>query len=161
MSKINLFVFGPAALLVCALYSTCPPKPPEQCRAFLQLPPQQRRAEFRAYSLHQQLDVYLCAMKTEPPNSSLAYDIADKGEQAIPALLNKLKAAKSEVDQDNLIYVLEVMSDRKYLRGRKDVIVEISNVIDSMKISQIKERSLERLKKIQINSGIKPFTYAQ
>jgi len=100
-------------------------------------------------------------MKTEPPNSSLAYDIADQGEQAIPALVNKLKGTKSEVDQEYLIYVFEVMSDRSYLRSRKDVVAEISNVIDSMKISQIRESSLESLKKIQINSGIKPFTYAQ
>jgi len=161
MSKINLFLFGPVAMLICVLYSTCPPRPPEQCRAFLQLPQQQRRAEFRGYPLDKQLDVYLCAMKTEPPNSSLAYDIADQGEQAIPALVNKLKGTKSEVDQEYLIYVLEVMSDRSYLRSRKDVVAEISNVIDSMKISQIRESSLESLKKIQINSGIKPFTYAQ
>ena len=158
MSKISLLTLGPAVLFISALYSTCPPRPPEQCRTFLQLPPQQMRAEFRAYPLDKQLDVYLCAMKTEPPNFRLAHDIAIKSEQAIPALLNKLKAAKSEVDQDNLIYLLEVMSEGKYLLGRKDVIVEISNVIDSMKVSQIKERSLERLKKIQINSGIKPFT---
>ncbi len=112
MSKINLFVFGPLALLICALYSTCPPRPPEQCREFLQLSHQQRHAEFRAYPLDKQLDVYLCAMKTEPPNSSLANDIADQGEQAIPALVNKLKVTKSEVDQEDLIYVFELMSDR-------------------------------------------------
>ena len=159
MSKINLFVFGPLTLLICMLYSTC--RPPEECRAFLDLPPQQRHDVFHAYPLDKQLDIYLCAMKTEPPISDLANDIADQGEQAIPALVNKLKGAKSEVDQDDLIYVFEVMSDRRYLRGRKDVVAEISNVIDSMRISQIKESSLERLKRIQINSGIKPFTYVR
>lgn len=134
--------------------------PPEECRGFFDLTRQQRELEFKGYPLEKQLDLYLCGMKVEPPQLGFAYNIADHGEKAIPVLVKRLKAPDNEIDQENIIYVFEVMSDRGLLRGRKDVIADISQVIDNMKISQVKQRSEERLKKIEINSGIKPFTYA-
>lgn len=101
------------------------PRPPE-CGRFLELPPKQRTAEFRTYSIDRQIEMYLCAMGQEPPDSGLAF---------------------------------EVLSDRRLLHWRKDVVIEISDVIDSMTVDSIRQDSLERLKKIEINSGIKPFTY--
>jgi hypothetical protein len=98
-------------------------------------------------------------MHVEPPDMGLADLVAKRGESATPIVVQKLKTADREIDQEDLIYLLEVMSDRGLLRGRKDVIADISQVIDNMKISQVKHTSEERLKKIQINSGIKPFTY--
>ena len=98
-------------------------------------------------------------MRQEPPSIGLAYDIADHGVTIIPLLIERLKAAKSEMDQKYLIYVFEVMSDRGYLRGRTDVVSAISDVVDRMKLAPIKEDSQELLKKIRINTGVKPFTY--
>jgi hypothetical protein len=72
-------------------------------------------------------------MKNEPPDLSLASDIANRGEEANGPVLVKLKSTSNEGDQYDLIYVLEVMSERGYLRGKKDVIAQISNVIDGMK----------------------------
>ena len=160
MSKIRLFGFGSISLLL-GLSTGCVPPTPMQCRPFLALPREQRHSEFRTYPIEKQLDVYLCAMKAEPPDLTLADDITDRGAEAIPFVLTKLESVRSEVDQEDLIYLLGVISDRGYLRGRKDVVAKISNVIDSMKISQIRESSVERLRKIQINSGIKPFTYVR
>jgi hypothetical protein len=79
----------------------------------------------------------------------------------IPLLMERLKITKSEVDQHDLIYVFEVMSRKGYLRGRTDVVAHISDVVDNMKLAPTKEDSQERLKKIQINSGVKPFTYVR
>jgi len=51
------------------------------------------------------------------------------------------------------------MSRNGHLRGRTDVVATISDVVDDMKLARIKEDSQELIKKIRINSGIKPFTY--
>jgi hypothetical protein len=144
--------------LNCLLLRGCAEQP-EECKQFLDQPRQQRQEQFKTYPIEKQLDMYLCAMKVEAPDLSLADKIADGGETAIPSLIERLKAGQREIDQEDIIYVFEVMSDRGLLRGRKDVIAEISRVIDNMKISQEKQASEERLKKIEINSGIKPFTY--
>lgn len=154
MSKITLITICLSFLML----RGCGERP-EECKQFLDLPRQQREEQFKSYPIEKQLDLYLCGMRVEPPQAGLAYDIADKGEPAIAVVVQRLRTSNDELDQEHLIYVLEVMSDRGLLRGRKDVIADISQVIDNMKISQMKQTSEERLKKIQINSGIKPFTY--
>lgn len=159
MSKINT-VWVPIILLGCILYFGCGWLHSE-CQEFLDLSTQQQDSEFGKYSIEKQLDVYLCAMKVHPPYSSLARDIAQRGESAVPVIMKKMKTVRSEMEQYDLIYVLEVMSDSGSLRGRKDVVADISQVIDNMKFDVVRQRSLESLKKIEINSGIKPFTYVR
>lgn len=155
---MTLRSFVPIALLSLALLD-CGPK--SECRQFFALKLEQRHREFRAYPIDKQLDVYLCAMKVEPPDTSLANDIADRGSEAIPLVLARIKSVKSEVEQEILIDVLEASAERGYLRNRTDVVAELSNVIESMTISQVRERSLKSLKQIEVNSGIKPFTYVR
>jgi hypothetical protein len=53
------------------------------------------------------------------------------------------------------------MSRKGHLGGRTDVVARISDVVDNMKFAPTKEDSRVRLKKIQINSDVKPFTYVQ
>jgi hypothetical protein len=159
MSKINMLCLS-MLLVSCSLCLGCRWQHSE-CQEFLDMPTQQQQSEFATYSLEKQLDVYLCAMKVHPPYSSLANDIAERGDSAVPLIIEKMKTVKSDMDQFNLIYLLEVMSGRGTLRGRKDVVAEISQVIDGMKFDIVRERSLESLKKIEINSGIKPFTYVR
>lgn len=134
---------------------------PQECRDVIDVPREQGYATFRSYPLEKQLDVYLCGMHVEPPQIGLADEIAKQGDSTIPVVLQKLKTSEREIDQEALIYLFQVMSDRGLLRGRKDVIMEIGQVIDNMKISQVKQRSEESLKKIQIANGVKPFTYTQ
>jgi hypothetical protein len=98
-------------------------------------------------------------MRSEPPDLDLADVIADRGEEAIPLLMNRLKTSKDEMDQENLIRVFEVMSEKGYLRGRTDVVSAINDAVDQMKFAPIKEDSQELLKKIRINTGVKSFTY--
>src|SRR6266404_5728469 len=140
------------------LLHSCDRRSPE-CEAFLALSPNERQVESRKQPTDKQIDMYLCAMRGEPPDLDLAYVIADRGEAAIPLLMDKLKITKDEMDQEDLIRVFEVMSEKGYLRERTDVVSAISDVVDQMKIAPIKEDSQELLKKIRINTGIKPFTY--
>lgn len=155
MSKMMLML-----LLMFLMVRGCEQRP-QECRDVIDVPREQGYAKFRTYPLEKQLDVYLCAMHVEPPDMGLANEIAERGDSAIRAVMQKLKTSEREIDQEDLIYLLEVMSDRGLLRGRKDVIADITQVIDNMKISQVKQRSEERLKKIEIANGLKPFTYVQ
>ena len=132
---------------------------PAECRDFNELPVERQHAEFRSYPIERQLDVYLCMMKNEPPGSEFANDIADRGAEAIPLVVAKMKAVKDEGGQANLIHVLEVMSYRGYLNGRKDVIAEVGDTISKMRIGANRQASEESLTRIEINSHIKPFTY--
>ena len=131
------------------------------CGGFSDLPYERQRAEFRTYPIEKQLDVYLCMMDSEPPHSELADEIADRGPEAIPSVVAKMKAVKGESDQTNLVYLLEFFSERGHLIGRKDVIADVSAVISNMKVDSVRQRSEESLKKIEIESHIKPFTYTQ
>lgn len=160
MSKMTLAITHQVVLLLCLSLQGCSEQP-EACREFLDMPRQQRQTQFRTFPVEKQIEAYLCAMKEEPPDLSLAEQLADGGESALPVLLRQLKSSSREIDQEDIIYVLEVMSDRGYLRGRKDVIADISQVIDEMKIDQVKQRCAESLKKIERNSGVKSFTYTQ
>jgi len=100
-------------------------------------------------------------MKAKPPDLSFAQYVADRGEEVIPIVIAKMKTVRKEVEQEDLIYILELISDRGDLRGRKDIMAELSQIIDAMKIDTVRERSLEKLKKIEINSGIRPLTYTK
>jgi hypothetical protein len=160
MPKMIITFLFPVILLSCLVFRGCGERS-QECMDVIDVPREQGYAKFETYPIEKQLDVYLCAMNVEPPDLGLADLIAKRGESAIPIVLQKLKTAKREIDQEDIIYLLEVMSDRGLLRDRKDVIADISDVIESMKISQSRQSSLERLKKIQINSGVKPFTYVQ
>jgi hypothetical protein len=155
MSKMMLML-----LLMFLMFRGCEQRP-QECRDVIDVPREQGYAKFRTYPLEKQLDVYLCAMHVEPPDMGLANEIAERGDSTIPAVMQKLKTSETEIDQEDLIYLLEVMSERGLLRGRKDVIAAIAQAIDSMKISQVKQRSEERLKKIEIANGMKPLTYVQ
>jgi hypothetical protein len=159
MSKMRFLLLGLICLLLSGFSTACVPPTPPECRAFLNLPREQRHAEFRTYEIEKQLDVYLCTSKSELPDVGLADEVANRGEVAMGPIIAKLESVQSEADKYEMIHLLEVMSERGYLRGKKEVIAQISDVIDEMKLDPIKQRSVASLKKIQLNSGLKPFTY--
>ncbi len=150
------------AVVVCAwLLAACTDGRSPECKSFLALSTTERQIESRKYSPDKQIDLYLCAMKQEPPDLELANQLSDRGEEAIPLLRERLKDAKSEVDQHDLIYVFELMSRKGHLRGKTQLVAEISDVVDAMTIAPVKEDTRDILKRIRINSRIKPFTYVQ
>ena len=115
------------------LLHSCDRRSPE-CDAFLALSLSERKVESRKQPTEKQIEMYLCAMRGKPPDLDLADVIADRGEAAIPLLMNRLKTSKDEMDQEDLIRVFEVMSDKGYLRGRTNVVSAISDVVDQMKL---------------------------
>jgi|SRR6267142_116746 len=153
MPKVIITALFQIILMSCLFFHGCE-KRSQDCKDVIDLPREQGYATFETYTIEKQLDVYLCAMNIEPPDLGLADLIAKRGESAIPSVLERLRTTRREIDQEDIIYLFEVMSSRGLLRGRKDVIGEISDVVDGMKIVQLRQSSRERLKKIQINSGV-------
>ncbi len=119
---------------------------------FLNTPHEQLATKFRAYPIERQLDLYLCGMTVHPPVIESAYIIAERGEEAIPFVLSKLKSVNNEQEQEDLIYILEVMSNRGHLRGKRDVVDEIRQVIMRMQIGIVRSESLQRLRRIEANT---------
>ena len=149
MSKVRLSVWS-LTLLLCIVNSGC--NPPAECREFLDLPLDRRRVEFRNYSIERQLNIYPCGRSERPPDRSLAYIIAERGDEAIPFIVDRLRSETDEGNQDNLIFILEIMSYDGHLRGKQDVIEQIRRVIFAMRFDAVRGRSLERLRRIEANS---------
>jgi len=124
-----------------------------ECSAFFSLPASQREKEFRTYELEKQLDLYRCGMNRRPPASSLSLLIAERGEPVIPALLQKLEGEKEEPFQYAIIDVFEVMSVKGQLRGRKDVVGRIRQVVANMKDSTFREMAKRDLDEIEKNTS--------
>jgi hypothetical protein len=140
-------------LLGCLAGTGCPPPSMStECRDFFLRPASEREQLFKTYDLDKQLDLYRCGMGRRPPDSSLPLFIADRGETAIPTLLDKLDTEKDEMFQYGIIDIFEVMSVKGYLRNRRDVIERIRQMVAKMKISTFRDMSREALSQIEKNT---------
>jgi hypothetical protein len=140
-------------LLSCLGGTGCPPlSMSAECRDFFLRPSSEREKLFPTYDLDKQLDLYRCGMNRRPPDSSLPLFIAERGEAAIPTLLDKLEAEKDELFQYGIIDIFEVMSVKGYLRDRRDVINRIRQVVAKMKVSTFREMAQKDLSQIEKNS---------
>ena len=91
-------------------------------------------------------------MDRRPPDASLSILIAERGENIIPTLLERLELEKDELFQASLIEVFRVMSLKGHLRRRDDVIKRIEAVVGKMKISTYRQMAGEELADIESNS---------
>jgi hypothetical protein len=160
-TKMNLVRSALTVVLGTCLMIGCIDTRSQECRSFLALPAVDQHSVFQQKTLSKQMDLCLCALRQEPPDLQLAYEISDRGEEAIPVLKEKLANARDEVDQHDIIFIFELMSRKGYLRGKSELITEIRDVVDAMTIAPVKEDATAILKKIQINTGIKSITYVQ
>jgi hypothetical protein len=108
MSKMKLGLLGLACLPMSGFSTACVPPTPPECRPFLNLPREQRHTEFRTYPIEKQLDVYLCAMKSEPPDLTLADDIANRGPEVIPFVLTPSGGYATGLAQGQPILVIHI-----------------------------------------------------
>lgn len=122
------------------------------CEEFLRVPHNGRDATFRTYTLEKQVNVYLCMMNKEPPAMGLAEPIADRGEEVIPYLLERLKEQRTDYARDDILYIFELLSEKGHLRNRADVLDRIREAISMMKNAGRKQMSLERLDRIRENN---------
>jgi len=141
---------------LCCVFSSCGPRRPHECSqydAFLDLgPTDQQRLEFLRHPLPEELEIYICCWYSEPAPRYLAGLIADRGEEAIPILLKRLKEEPREYSQYAIMYIFNVMGSKGYLRGRLDIVDEIRVIVSSMKDGYTKQSSQQLLNKIQLDA---------
>ena len=77
----------------------------------------------------------------------LAYDIAAAGNNNVPFLLQRLKAEKRESMQVHLLFVFDLMAAQGHLKGRQDILDELSAIVSAMKFAPIRERGQNELRK--------------
>jgi hypothetical protein len=132
---------------------------PRECRDFFQLSSNERELRFRQYPLEKQVDLYLCGMNQEPPESGYAAYIAEGGEQVIPYLLNRLKAEPLEITKARILDIFTVLAVKGNLRGRQDVIDELDRVVADIKFAPVKskaERYMDTIKKANSRDVLVP-----
>lgn len=80
----------------------------------------------------------------------LADDIAQDGEQALPALMKRIREEKDERTQADIMRVFEAMHGRFYkLKRETEMVNLLRQTTDNMKDPLSKERGEEILKYIQ------------
>lgn len=124
---------------------------PRECREFFDLPAREQVDLFRTYPVEKQVDLYLCGMNREPPESAYAAYIAEGGEKNIPYLLQRLKAERVEIVQTRLIDIFTVMAIKGQLRGRKDILAELDQVVSKMEFEPVKRKAQMYLEEIRKN----------
>jgi hypothetical protein len=129
-----------------------PPTMSDECKEFFAHPLDEHGKVISTYDLDKQLRVYRCALDRRPPESSLATYIANRGEPAIPTLLDRLEGQTDELFQYGIIDILEVMSIKGYLRDRVDVVNRVRQVVAKMKSQTFREMSEKSLTEIEKNS---------
>lgn len=145
------FIFLMLLITLSGCYFVPPASMPRECREFFNLPSRERENIFRTYSVDKQVDIYLCGMNREPPEIGYATYIAEGGEKNIPYLLQRLRAERLEIVQTRLIDIFTVMAIKGQLRGRKDVVGELDDIVSKMEYEPVKREALMYLEEIRKN----------
>jgi hypothetical protein len=116
-TRVSLAVL--VAFQVCAMVRcTCIPN---EYREFENLSLEQQHEQFRTFPIEKQFDIYMYHMKCiHPPDTEFTNDIAARGDEAVPFLMEKLTEAQSERDQIYIIGILRTMSILRYADLRKN-----------------------------------------
>lgn len=74
-------------------------------------------------------DLYLCGMRSHPPKINYAYNLVEaEGNDVLTLLSNEiLDSARCEVDKCNILFVFDIISQRKLLILDESEFFEISN----------------------------------
>jgi len=149
---MNYYRRGLLTLLLFTACSACVTRErPPQCATFFSLSTDKQDEVFRTYELNDQLIIYRCGMNERPPYRYLAGYIAERGESAIPLLLERLALDRDELTQVSIIAIFEVMSEKGYLRNRSDVFDAVRKTINQMRIQVFKDmasRSFDRMMRL-------------
>jgi len=146
-------IVGASLLLMLSGCYGCPPTIlPRECRQFFDLPSKEQEAKFRAYPVAKQVDLYLCGMNREPPEIAYAAYIAEGGEKNFPYLLQRLKAEQLEITQTRIIDIFTLLSIKGHLRGRKDVVAQLEQVVSKMKYEPVRLQAQAYIEEIKKNS---------
>ncbi len=112
-------------------------------------PTDQRDAEFLRYPIETQLEIYICGWYHEPGPRYYADCIADRGDEVIPLVLERLKRERREFSQKAIVYIFLRMAKKGYMRGRPDAVDVIRPIVSSMKNQYTRESTQQYLDEIE------------
>ena len=136
------------ALLICVLGLGCSDVSKE-CLDFFSQPVEQAEGKFKTYPIEKQFDLFSCGMRMEPPVLWPAADLADRGDPAIPFLLDRLRKERDELSQDDIIFVFELMASKGYLDNKPFIMDDLTQIVSKMKHPSVKNLSQEKLRRIK------------
>jgi hypothetical protein len=128
-------------LLGCFLLAGC--QYPQDYVDLMNLPPEKRHLEFRKLPIEKQVEFYLIrATNSHPWDRSFADDIAARGEDALPYLLERLEKEPEDHRRADIIWIFrQIHVDTIDLRNRKEVIDALERAVEKMKDLYWKESS--------------------
>ncbi len=136
-------------LLCCATNFGCGVPMSAECQQFYGFHIDKRDEVLRSYTLDKQYRIYRCGMENiKPQDQGPAFIIAERGEQVIPFLLDKLNTENKSTTEDILL-IFSALSKKGHLRDRKDVVGILEQHIAAMETGQGKEQAYKRLLEIQ------------
>lgn len=118
-----------------------------------------RHERFRTLPVDEQVDIYLEAMRRHPPDIAYAHDIAEtNGQEAVPALLSRLRKEKSEALQCDLVHVLEIMAASYGASFDGETVAAVTEVVRRMKYKSFRSRAEKSLATIRsaVQKPVKP-----
>lgn len=131
----------------------CGPRDRPQCGQYDEFfalgPTDQRNSDFRNYPIETQLEIYICGWYCEPAPRYYADYIADRGEEVISSVVDRLQRERREFSQQALVYILVRIANKGYLRGRLDVLDAITPIVSSMKNQLTRQSSQQYLDEIK------------
>jgi hypothetical protein len=142
-------VYLSVLLLCCFLSAGC--QYPQDYVDLMNLPPEERRLEFRKLPIEKQVEFYLIrASHSHPSDLSFADDIAARGEDAIPYLLERLEKEPEDYRKEHIMWIFQQIHVNAIdLRNRKEVIDALERVVEKMKDPFWKESSQTTLQFIK------------
>jgi hypothetical protein len=136
-------------LLGCSLFAGC--QYPQDYVDLVNLPSQERHLEFRKLPIEKQVEFYLIrASNSHPADRSFADDIAVRGEDVLPYLLERLEKEPEDYRRNHIIWIFrQIHVNTIDLRNRKEVIDALERAVEKMKGPSFKERSQATLEFIK------------
>lgn len=148
-----------AALLVGASGLACnPPPQPQVCVEFFRKNSTPRLAEFREYDLEKQLLIHRCGLDWHPRYDH-SYEIAERGREIIPRLLEELRRTeyRSRYDSDltkyGIILIFQRLADEGDLINDKAILEALDQALSGMTTNWIREEAALSVADIKRTTG--------
>jgi transcription elongation factor GreA-like protein len=127
------------SLLLVGIFKGCDGTPPEY-EAFFTQDWDTQRQQAKGFSIEKQIGYCLAGRRyVHPPNHIVFYVIADRGKEAVPPIILRMKRAEDDSDKLELLnLVLNIHEFHDDLSHDKQVIDELTTVVGSMTDSDLK-----------------------
>lgn len=160
MLRVSRSTFNLATILLqCALLVSCTPAQtapaPAGYESFSSLPIKQQMEEFRTYPTSKQVDFFIYEFRyVHPFSNGLAFAIAERGDEAVSYLLNRIVQEKDERTKLAVLYLFKIIFEHGQPQNRGKTISALKEVVSGMSAPAVKASAEEMLKAIESHSLI-------